>query len=204
LVADATDAEAKPDFAQWRDAGEISVTIPQLPVDSLYKFCAVLGIVAVLVCEYLAYTVVEQFYDKAFQFRLETTELMMQARFMMAEAERLRSAIDLERKENAEKASKQKRPSSNHAERELSHKIAEMQTVSDKIALKTELHKIKDEERKRQVQQADLYWRWIRSVEACGATLSFYGFRWWYRRIQRYQDALLRNQANKELQDTPP
>jgi hypothetical protein len=105
-------------------------------------------------------------------------------------------------KENSDKASKQKRPSSDHFEPELLHRIAEMQTVSDQIALKTELQKVKDEEWKRQVQQADSYWRWIRSVEVViGFGLTFYGFGLWYRRVQCYQDEILRNQANKQLQE---
>lgn len=124
---------------------------------------------------------------------------MVELQLMAAKVQGLNSAIDAGSKEKLGKALKQKRPFSDHAEQELSRKVAELAAISDQITLKTELHKIKDEEQKRQVEQADSYWRWIRMLEVCGVGLSFYGFRWWYTRIQRFQDTILRKEINRTL-----
>jgi hypothetical protein len=70
-----------------------TMNVPPLPVDSLYKFLAVAGIVTFLSSTYLNYVITEQLLEKDYNLSLEVNQLALEAQFLAAKSEKINAAL---------------------------------------------------------------------------------------------------------------
>ena len=165
------------------------------PTDSLYKFCAIAGLVVVLISIYLPMRMVEEFESKASAFILELRRAKVELEFQSKELEGLDKDLT-----SLRQSLMQKQANKSVHEKSVEHinqSASAIRQTAKIVALKNAEIITTEEEIKRLGERTRFAVRvgtigWI-----LGALLAIYGFTNWYRKIQVHQDALIKRQAEQ-------
>jgi len=171
------------------------VNLQNPPTDSLYKFCAIAGLVVVLISVYLPERMVEEFESKASVFILELRKAKVELEFQSKELDSLNKDLTSLRQSLMQKQAN-KSVQEKSIERTNQAASAIRQT-SKTVELKNAEIMTTEEEIKRLGERTRSAVRvgaigWI-----LGGILAVYGFTNWYRKIQVHQDALIKRQAEQ-------
>ena len=194
------------------------MNLPYLPTDSLYKFCAFAGITLFVLSIYLTGSMVEGLEERS-------AELLIQVKLLEVELDHLEQDADfLDEKFRSEDAAEGTRgegetrkddsksslkteggktPGEDPTERlrPLKGQSKERAALRQKLRamqLKGVEAKAKREELDHVLDRVKVYFIFCIVALASGILLAFYGFTNWYRKIQVYQDAIIRRQAEQQ------
>lgn len=175
------------------------MNIPNLPTDNLYKFVALAGTIIVIVCFYLPFKLTSDISYEIINLEEQREILEEKLRYLVNSSEELQESVsdleaDVEHMDSNDTESVQ----------EYNSKLLEMMTEQKKIISVTQ--KIKIERIKLSFNTKRIERRSFESIvtsaffiffEIIGFVMAIYGFKFWYKYVQRYQDLYLKNQANE-------
>lgn len=151
---------------------------PTLPTDTLYKFMALSGLVITLLSAWFLLTRVDSLKLSLIALRGDANGLTIEEEFLRGEQQELKANSD----------------GSRNDQRELRQRAYELQ-------LKVNLLQTKLTKANALLGQITEYRIFLYVSIFFGLNLTYWGFRLWYIRIQKLQDAILRRQAGLENTD---
>lgn len=153
--------------------------IPTLPTDNLYKFIALSGLLIVLVSFFIPICIMHQVNMQRFDIEADVNVAIEESR-------RLENKTNLLRQSMKDKSITKEEARLKNDEFD---KISEKNTMNG-IRLKSQLNKLKFtiEEIK------DLKWLVLIGC-GLGVVIAWAGFLLWYKRLQKYQDIIIRNEV---------
>jgi len=180
------------------------MNIPSLPIDSIYKFSAFAGLVIILFCPYTFNSLVETIQDKTLKVKLDLKRAGVELKFIQSQQKKINQIVESVKKGiTASDVLKKGEMPVEVTKDEYKKMLREFeQLFHDENIKEAELEVFVEElsglERRR------LSYVEIASVAiTSGFALSLWGFIFWYTRIQRYQDQIIRNEATKSKTISP-
>ena len=167
---------------------------PSLPTDNLYKFYALAGLIGLVLAFWHFDEKADHMRDESIRFENEAATLQLEQKFLLEEQTALLKRLDELKKQDFG------RLTADEAEKHRAE-LAHFQTELEKQA-KAQRLKVQELVNK-QRSLADVVGRthdsWVRMrFTLCSLLIwSLYGFIVWHRKIQVFQDRILRNEAEK-------
>ena len=171
---------------------------PNLPTDSLYKFCALAGIAVILISFFLVERLISELQGKVVNYVLEVRRAKIELTYLLKEQERLESLI-----ENSKQVKNKKRRDSGdkfaieYSNEEVKQSYLALRQARKMTELKNAEIEVARDENFRLIEKARHAWYVEIMAVSIGSILTVYGFLNWRRKIQVYQDAILKAQAEQ-------
>lgn len=191
-----------------------------LPTDSLYKFCALSGILILLISVYFPIKMDETIMSKIFETTKKQKQLQIETKYLSEILNSIKNGTKdigsvVQQVEDAiEKSEKKEKPDSNESIKiyekhmktrkmleESRKNIEESRNILKSLELNAVETEIAKDKLVRLHKQFKIVWRIGIAGGAIGILLAFYGFLSWYFRIQVYQDRIIKGQT-EQMSDT--
>lgn len=158
--------------------------ILKIPTDSLYKFFAITGIIMIIMPSVFLDNEVQELILESYNLKIESEILGIERDYLIEETTLLKEQIDILESDELNPEKERELLDETKRLRELT-KQAEIKIVE--IENKLELHSILGDRLK-------ILLRELRILIIAGIILMFFGFYFWYIRVQVYQDGLIKHQ----------
>ena len=157
--------------------------IPNLPTDNLYKFMAIAGLALIIISVIIPLWIIHDLKIKGYDLKIEMAIIDVEAKSFEKQFQ-LHTQVPHNKKELSDHSHKQYFATVLDMEKN----IAKTKGQVDKLEfLRSEIQKM------RVIIALGL---------GLGLILTFNGFRLWYSRLQKYQDAAIKSEAQKQPHET--
>ena len=180
------------------------MNIPSLPVDSIYKFSAFAGLVIIIFCLYTLNSLVETIHDKTLKVQLDLKRVGVEIKFIQSHQKKINQVVESVKEgiTSSDIVKKGKMPVEVTKD-EYKKMVRELEQLFHDESIKAAELEVFGEELSRLERRMVSFVEIASGATTFGFALSLVGFIFWYIRIQRYQDQIIRNEATKTKTISP-
>lgn len=174
------------------------MNIPVLPVDSLYKFLALFGLVIMLFCFYLTISTDETIQEKLLNLRIDIAKARVEVEFLQLQRNKIDQLVkSMTNGITASDILKEGQIPVEVTTDEYKKILQEFERMLHDGMVKQAEQGVLLDEIGALDQKRRFYHRVFPVFFSFGLVLSGVGFVLWYRKIQRYQDQIIREQSTR-------
>lgn len=180
------------------------MNIPNLPTDNLYKFCAIAGLVILGLSLYVPYQMLWQNIAAEIALRREIKEIYTEFDIIKKEKElddlliRLdQSTFKNEERDKNVNVHKDKKSDETLAIKKAIDNLRNEISEFKRVRLKQGELEYNFDSLKKSMHRVDEILYYCKFLGIIGILLTYFGFRNWYLKIQVYQDAIIKKQAQE-------